>query len=508
MLNVRRPGSRCLALLAAACLWLLAGAASAEPRLARVPPAKPARTALAANDDPLRLVVKFAEGSALLAVPAAERIVREAGVPARRVQRLFALPQARLDAQRAHGEARSGRALADLNLYFEIELAPGADAGRACDALNAHAAVELAVPAPRPAPPPADLEPATPDFRYRQGYRAAAPAGIGADGALAIPGATGAGVRIVDVEYQWVLDHEDLELGASANIDDTATLLDPFPDDVGNHGAAVLGVLGGRANRYGVLGLAPDATLLVAPANTVQYGYNPGRAILLAADALAPGDVILLEQQTWACTEQRLGPIEWFPAWFDAIASATARGIVVIEAAGNGALDLDGAGCGGWFDREVRDSGAIVVGEGSRDHRWPLFLTSYGSRLDVHGWGEGVATTGYGELFDPGDLRQRYTRVFNGTSSASALVAGVAAAAQGAALAHGREPLEPEELRELLVSTGTPQGGTVHIGPLPDLTAALAAIDIEPPPLAPACGLGGLELLPLLLALGVLRRRV
>jgi subtilisin family serine protease len=504
---VRPTGSRCLALLAVTCLWLLPAAAPGEPLVARVPPAKPARTWLAPGDDPLRIVLKFHERSALRAVPVAERIVRGAGIPVQRVRRMFPLPQARLDAQRAQGEARSGRALADLNLYFEIELAPGADAGRACDALNALPFVELASPARRPAPPPADLAPVTPEFRDRQGYRAAAPAGVGTDAVLTIPGATGAGVRIVDVEYQWVLDHEDLELDASANIE-TATLLDPFPNDFGNHGTAVLGILGGRTNRYGVLGLAPAATLLVAPANTEEFLYNPGRAILLAADALAPGDVILVEQQTWVCTEQRFGPIEWVPFWFDAIASATSRGIVVIEAAGNGAIDLDGAGCSGWFDRNVRDSGAIVVGAGSRDYRWPLFLTSYGSRLDVQGWGEGVATTGYGDLFDPGDLRQRYTRVFNGTSSASAIVAGVAASVQGAVLAHGLPPLEPAELRDLLVSTGTPQGGTVHVGPLPDLLAALDALEIEPPPPPPACGLGGLELLPLLLALGVLRRRV
>ena len=37
---------------------------------------------------------------------------------------------------------------------------------------------------------------------------------------------------------------------------------------------------------------------------------------------------------------------------------------VVVEAAGNGAVELDAPECEGWFDRSVRDSGAIIVGAG------------------------------------------------------------------------------------------------------------------------------------------------
>ena len=86
-------------------------------------------------------------------------------------------------------------------------------------------------------------------------------------------------------------------------------------------------------------------------------------------------------------------------------------------------------------------------------------------------------------------------------------MAAAAVAVQGALVAHGEEPLEPAELRALLVSTGTPQSGVAHIGPLPDVTAALAALGIQPPP-APGCGLTGIECAPLLILLGRLRRRV
>jgi subtilisin family serine protease len=126
----------------------------------------------------------------------------------------------------------------------------------------------------------------------------------------------------------------------------------------------------------------------------------------------------------------------------------------------------------------------------------------------VQAWGAEVRTTGYGTLFDPGDVRQRYAAAFGGTSSASAIVAGAVAAVQGALLARGLPPLEPAEMRDLLVSTGTPQGGVDPIGPQPDITAALAALGIVPPPPPPSCGLTGIECAPLLILLLALRRRV
>jgi subtilisin family serine protease len=209
---------------------------------------------------------------------------------------------------------------------------------------------------------------------------------------------------------------------------------------------------------------------------TTSHGYNVARAVNLAAQALDPGDVILIEQQGSVCGGSSFGPVEWSPPVFDAIAAATALGIVVVEAAGNGAVDLDAPACAGWFDRSVRDSGAIIVGAGQPGSRARLPFSSYGSRVDLQGWGESVATAGYGALFDPGDVRQRYTAYFSGTSSASPIVAGAVAAVQGALLAQGMDPLAPGEIRELLVSTGTDQpepDAQTPIGPLPDIAAAL-----------------------------------
>ena len=148
-------------------------------------------------------------------------------------------------------------------------------------------------------------------------------------------------------------------------------------------------------------------------------------------------------------------------------------GVIVVEAAGNGSVNLDQPGCNRLFDRSYRDSGAIIVGAGDPGQHARLSFSSYGSRVDVQGWGGSVTTAGYGAAFDPGDIRQRYTHSFGGTSSASPIVTGAVLALQGALKARGLALATPAEIRETLVVTGTPQTGTEHIGPLPDIRAAL-----------------------------------
>lgn len=137
------------------------------------------------------------------------------------------------------------------------------------------------------------------------------------------------------------------------------------------------------------------------------------------------------------------------------------------------------------------DSGAILVGAGSADicHDRLLYST-YGSRVDMQGWGEKVTTLGrsnfqssYDLNPDPtGDIRQAYTTYFDGTSSAGAMVAGAAAALQSLAQ-YRPSPLNvrltPGEMRDLLKNTGIPQGQRglpENIGPFPDLGAAALAL--------------------------------
>ena len=122
-----------------------------------------------------------------------------------------------------------------------------------------------------------------------------------------------------------------------------------------------------------------------------------------------------------ACGQDQLGcgPVEASQSVFDVIQRAASLGRIVLEAAGNGRVDLGGPSCNGAFNRNLRDSGAIIVGAGSATDHSRLGFSSYGSRVDVQGWGEKVATTGYGDAFDLTDETRLYTYRFGGTSSAT-----------------------------------------------------------------------------------------
>ena len=372
---------------------------------------------------------------------------------------------------------QSGRELANLNLYHQIKVPPGTDSALLCDELNAFPFVEIALPALKPAPPPGDVPPPTPDFTPHQFYLNSNKFGVGA--VRHLPGADGSDVSVADVEYDWNLDHEDLELPSDSNIDPDNT---PHFPIYGDHGTATLGVLGAGNNGYGVTGISPGALLYIAPAITFEHGYNPARIIDIAARNLAPGDILLIEQQNFVCDLSEYGPIEFFPPVFDAVSAATAAGIVVVMAAGNGGVNLDDSACGGLFDRNIRDSGAIIVGAGAPADLRRLPSSSYGSRVDVQGYGSSIVTTGYGDLFGSGDDDQEYTGNFSGTSSASVIVTGAVTVLQGLLKAAGREPLRSREMRSLLVETGSwPTGSKQEapIGPLPNVSAAAKALGFE-----------------------------
>ncbi|WP_437733542.1 S8 family serine peptidase [Sorangium sp. So ce1335] len=402
---------------------------------------------------------------------------------------LFPLPEARLSSLKSNGERRGARRLADLSLYFEAPWSGGSRSAlvELVEALNAHPSVEIAYVQPKPelatAAPEASaelvtLDANTPDFTSLQGYVNSDANGMGVAEARALPGGRGENVRIIDVEQRWVADHEDLPAPFFY-----APAASPGNAD---HGTAVAGVLVGQENGFGVTGVAPLSD--VGYSSWVDIGVAP--AIALAAAQLDAGDVVLIEVHapgptTVACScntgQCNYVPMEFFAAEFDAIQTATANGITVVEAAGNGSVDLDHPTYGGAFDRAVRDSGALVVGASLSSARSPTCYSNSGDRVDVHAWGQDVATTGGGGELYSGTLgeRDRYTASFSGTSSASAVVAGAVAVVQSVAQ-QASGPLTSHEVRDLLVNTGKPQQGepSRKIGPLPDLaTAAPLAAD-------------------------------
>lgn len=432
-------------------------------------------------------------------------VLSSAGVTARP---LFGTSEERLAAEAMAIEEVALGPVPDLTRFYKVE-APDSQLDALLEQLQDVGAVEAAYIKPPAEPAVADVNamvatpeeapPATPDFVSRQGYLTAAPAGVNANWASTRPGGRGAGVRTIDIEGAWRFTHEDLRLNQGGVVGGTQST------DIRwrNHGTAVIGEIGGDVNSIGVTGIAPDAQ---QTAIAIFGGMGSANAIRTAANRLQPGDIILIElhrpgpRLNFQQRDDQRGyiAVEWWEDDFAAIAFAVSRGVIVVEAAGNGAENLDdgiyntpGPGFpAGWtnpFNRANRDSGAIVVGAGApppgthgRDHgpdRSRLDFSNWGSIVDAQGWGREVTTTGYGSLQGGTSEDLWYTDTFSGTSSASPIVVGALAALQGMLRATGRTPLTPARARACLRSTGSQQQDapgrprTQRIGNRPDISA-------------------------------------
>ncbi|HKP85948.1 MAG TPA: S8 family serine peptidase [Blastocatellia bacterium] len=336
-----------------------------------------------------------------------------------------------------------------------------------------------------------------------QGYLEAAPLGLDVRYAWTLPGGHGENVRIADIEFSWNLSHNDLAAAASKLFlyVKGATPADRAVEEANrNHGTAVIGELVAAPDGIGVTGIAHGAKLGLVNPLTGAVPDVAG-AIRRAASEMRAGDVMLIEEQSTVgprfdlSTGRGLLPVEYETQIFQAIKSATSKGIVVVESAGNGFDDLDHPAYNGAFDRNKKDSGAIMVGAGLPEggvygfgpDRTRTPESNYGSRVDVQGWGRFITTTGFGDLRHELGENNWYTIDFGATSGAAAMVAGAAALIQSILIERGREPLEPADLRQLLVCAGTPQTGNLseRIGPRPNLRAALALLDGLAPEVVP-----------------------
>jgi hypothetical protein len=312
--------ARASTIAALTLLMLGAGAeaqAADEPNL-RLGGRKLDLSELRAQPETNHVVVKFRDGEKLRITDKKltgmrsgqanllNNVLRQAGITDAAMQPLFEGTPEELERDKTEGQRRTGRQLADLSQYFVIALPPTVSAAEVANNLNQLPFVEYARPALRPAPPPIYRIPeaaealtddaaraVSPNFTTSQGYKGKAPPGVGP-----IPNVKGAdarGMSFADVEYDWTLRHEDLGI-PNLRVLETELTSDHFGGP--EHGTAVLGILSGIPNSFGVTGIAPGAFAYVAPASSTEIGYMPARAIGLATNKLNAGDVIVIEQQS------------------------------------------------------------------------------------------------------------------------------------------------------------------------------------------------------------------
>ncbi len=330
-----------------------------------------------------------------------------------------------------------------------------------------------------PVQPPIDIPPTTPNYESNQTYIQSNP-GVNMQFAWDL-GLNGQGIRLRDVEYGFNKNHEELaEIPTS--IASGMTVSSSAFADYTEHGTGVFGILYAHKGTYGISGLAFGASELILYPEWQQIGYDRVNAITQSIANSTAGDVIVYEMQSDGpgptSTDYILAEFEQV-VW-DLTQAATASGITIVAAAGNGNVDLDGPLYQSYMARG--DSGAIVVGAGTSnlDHN-RLSYSTYGSRVDLQAWGENVRSigrlTGFNFTLIGNDFNQSYI-IFTGTSAATPIVASCAAVLQSYYHSLTGNYLTSVELRTILQTTGIAQGTGVagNIGPIPNMQAAVEAV--------------------------------
>ena len=328
-----------------------------------------------------------------------------------------------------------------------------------------------------------------------------------------------------DVERGWVINHKDLGFPGQENIllpessENNHELSNDESDVV--HGTATLGVVSSLYDKFGTAGISYHSTTPYAVSSYLD-GLDIGLAdlvfsvensvftiLFLLLDKHDGGEVdaffrsvILIEEQLNYETDDgdsyRNIIVEAARFAFEVIRLATALRVTVVEPAGNGYLNFDNLSSGIFNNFLFNDSGAIIVGSAkcngiksiescddgniswSKEDR-----SSYGSKISCFAWGRDVvtlATEKNGSAFADNLYRDN----FGGTSSAAAIIAGVALVTQKIAYMKLGSYLNPGKLRELLSTNGIANADRENdngdslfpIGVMPDLERITAAIDI------------------------------
>jgi hypothetical protein len=402
--------------------------------------------------------------------------------PGLRVDKLFtSLRPGRITELSLSAENLDGNHQApDLLSYYILDCSYKNYSDEILQILRSHEEIELAYVETGPSFPPSSLD-VSGQFEIHQGYLRSAPVGIDAACAWSYRGGDGAGrVKFIDIEQGWNTDSRN---AFAKTLSCSGLNFPEFKD----HGEKVLGVILKQPDSTGGRGIAPGANAYIVSQWRPDGNFNTADAILAAISELESGDIILLEAQVFEFPDMNcLWPVEIQPAIFETIRLATARGVTVIEAGGNGrncfgeGNDLDhftddqGRNTLDPNSPGFKDSGAILVAAGtdSLPHK-RIRYSNFGSRMDCYAWGERVSTGG--SHLGPSDIAiESYRNKISGTSSAAAIIAGAAILVQSITESNYGFRLNPKQMRQILSDDllGTPSANgrsADRIGSMPDL---------------------------------------
>jgi subtilisin family serine protease len=280
---------------------------------------------------------------------------------------------------------------------------------------------------------------------------------------------TGKGVVIADVDAGFFPEHQALvakvELNHAHNSFDGSS--DVTAGAQTNHGTAVLGLAGAASNNLGIVGVAFDAGLWPIQTDAGKGAKKPGDPIANAIDWVVGEKsggrrvVVIVESQT--VTKRNC---EQVPAVNAAIRHAISQGFIVCVAAGNGDCDAGIADDGS----AIPPTGSILVGATAYD---PAANPRAAVGGEASNWGPRIVVSAPGDrnhdvTCDTGSI-DSYRNDFGGTSGAAAKVAGVIAL-----MLEANPRLTHEQIKEILVSTGSPLPTDKPIGAFLNAEGAVA----------------------------------
>ena len=210
---------------------------------------------------------------------------------------------------------------------------------------------------------------------------------------------------------------------------------DPIPEDEGEHGTNVIGVIAAKTNNQtGIAGVAYDAKILMAKAFDITGNAESDDIAKAIVYAVMNGAQIL----NFSFGDDYPSPIV-----YDAIKFAYSMGVVMLASSGNN----------GWYQPHYpSDHPEVISVGGSNDTKTRWSLANYGSFLDVIAPASGVYTTAVGGKY----------KFASGTSLSSPHASGVAAL-----ILQLSPNLSPDEVKSIMQTNANdiaPNGWDVETG--------------------------------------------